>query len=161
VSSTSGDEWDTDADVVDIGSRQSTRQQDGQGAPEPYFDSLEQWVTEYFVEMIRRPQPKGFRWCPQWWRHPEVHVRLEALWRSWEALRLDGTTGMSVWFRDHLDPHFRMLTDSDLSPMSKCSTAGHVEENPQLPVDPAPPGWWGGEGTPRAEAVRDENGTSS
>lgn len=31
------------------------------------------------------------------------------LWRAWEALRLEGTFGMSMWWRDHADHHMRML----------------------------------------------------
>lgn len=28
---------------------------------------------------------------------------MEALWRAWEHLRLDGATGISVWFKDHAE----------------------------------------------------------
>jgi hypothetical protein len=88
-----------------------------------------------------RPRIKGWRWCPQWWQHAEAVARLEALWRSWESMRLDGTTGMSVWWRDHCDPH---LAAQDRSPFKQCSEdKGHVGEDEPLSVEPTPPGWWG------------------
>jgi len=39
--------------------------------------------------------------------------RLEALWRAWEHLRQDPALGMSVWWRDHADPHMAALLDPD------------------------------------------------
>ena len=61
------------------------------------------------------------RWAAECRRHPEAIVRLEALWRSWEHLRLDPATGMSVWLRDHADHHLGVLWDPD-GPFAK-STA--------------------------------------
>ncbi|PXY16644.1 hypothetical protein BAY60_36070 (plasmid) [Prauserella muralis] len=108
------------------------------------YPDVEAWVTDWFAQIIRRPRIKGWRWCPQWWQHPEAIDRLEALWRAWEALRLDGTTGMSVWWRDHCDPHLAALTDQDRSPFKQCSEErGHVGEDEPLPVEPAPSGFWG------------------
>ena len=46
-------------------------------------------MTGYFLPMFRRPLGGEFRWCPQWWAHPEAVSRLTALWRSWEAFRLE------------------------------------------------------------------------
>lgn len=40
-------------------------------------------------------------------------IRLEALWRSWEHLRKDPATGMSVWWRDHADHHTAAPLDPD------------------------------------------------
>lgn len=34
---------------------------------------------------------------------------MEALWRAWEHLRLDGATGISVWWKDHADHHMSVL----------------------------------------------------
>ncbi|WP_370460793.1 DUF4913 domain-containing protein [Pseudarthrobacter sp. GA104] len=48
-------------------------------------------------------------WCPRWWNRPEAISRLEALWRAWEHLRLDGATGMTVWWRDHATHHMGIL----------------------------------------------------
>ncbi len=109
----------------------------------PMFPSVEAWVHGWLAPVIRRPAGRDTAWCPEWWRHPEAIVRLEALWRSWEHLRTDSTTGMSVWVRDHLDPHLGFLRDRNVSPFSRCDAErGHDEEDP-LTVTPAPPGWWG------------------
>lgn len=114
--------------------------------PKPVFDNVETFVNDYLAQLIRRPTSNSWCWCPRWWEHAEAIARLEALWRSWESLRLDGTTGMSVWFRDHLEPHLGMLTDIDRSPFSECHNGTHTE-NPPLPVEPAPPEWWGDQPT--------------
>jgi len=110
--------------------------------PEPVYASVEAWVTEWFAPMIRRPTRSHLVWCPRWWEHGEALARLEALWRSWEALRLDGTTGMSVWWRDHCDPHLAFLRDDNQSPFADCRDGEHREFD-ELQVAPAPPGWWG------------------
>ena len=57
-------------------------------------------------------------WSPRWWASAEAIARLEALWRAWEHLRLDPSTGPSVWWRDHADPHMSVLMSS-VGPFSK------------------------------------------
>ncbi|GGM81957.1 hypothetical protein GCM10012275_60690 [Longimycelium tulufanense] len=111
--------------------------------PAPKYPTVEAWVTHYLAPLIRWPSSNRVCWCPEWWRHPEAVARLEALWRAWEALRRDGTTGMSVWFRDHLDIHLGFLTDADRSPLSRCTVEGHRGEHRELRVTPAPADWWG------------------
>lgn len=141
------DDWDaayaTDG-TQGSDSTTSTSSQDQSDPPQPVYASVEEWVNNWLAVMIQRPQPSNFAWCPEWWRHHEGVARLEALWRAWEYLRLDGTTGMSVWWRDHLDPHLSLLTDSDRSPFAEC-LHGHSEILQPLPVESAPPGWWGNE----------------
>ncbi|GAB3267021.1 hypothetical protein GCM10027425_33620 [Alteromonas gracilis] len=80
-------------------------------------------------------------WCPQWWRHDGALVRLEALWRSFEALRLDPALGISTWLRDHLDPHMAVLTDPQ-GPFQGCNpNKGHDSARPRvIPTEPAPAG---------------------
>jgi hypothetical protein len=39
------------------------------------------------------PGNAGFRWAASWWEYPEALARIDALWRAWEHLRLDGATG--------------------------------------------------------------------
>lgn len=114
-------------------------------APEPVYPTVEAFVTEFFAKIIRRRHMSGWVWCPQWWQHPEATARLDALWRAWEFLRLDGTTGMSVWWRDHCDPHLAFLTDGDRSPFGQCRNDKHEGEYDELTVLPAPPGWWDGD----------------
>ena len=79
--------------------------------PRLFFGSVDEFVRERLrYTYSRRVGPQGpNRWSAKWWTHPEAISRLDALWRSWEALRLQPTFGMSVWWRDHADHHMRML----------------------------------------------------
>jgi hypothetical protein len=71
-----------------------------------------------------------------------VIARLEALWRSWEALRLDPLTGIGVWFRDHLDHQLPILTGAH-SPFAECDPTRHfTPEMTRLPSTASPTGWW-------------------
>lgn len=95
------------------------------------FGSTGEWVEKFLVPTYRRQLSgngeKG-TWCPKWWKHAEAIIRLEALWRAWEHLRLDASTGMSVWLKDHLDHHLPILIDSD-GPFRGCTTTnGHAEQ---------------------------------
>ncbi|WP_223840499.1 DUF4913 domain-containing protein [Saccharopolyspora pogona] len=136
---TATDEWD---EALATTGKDAGDQNGDQEPAEPMFANVEAWVTQWLAPMIRRPLTGDTTWCPQWWQHPEAILRLEALWRAWEFLRTDGTVGMSVFVRDHLDPHLNFLMNRELSPLSKCRK-GHQGQEDQLPVEPAPDGWWG------------------
>ena len=84
---------------------------DAAAEPTLFFGSVDEFVRERLrYTYSRRVGPQGpNRWAADWWRYPEAISRLDALWRSWEALRLEPTFGMSVWWRDHADHHMRML----------------------------------------------------
>ena len=105
------------------------------------YPDLEARVRDVFASTYGRSLGGEFRWCPRWWAHPEAVGRLEALWRAWEALRLDAGTGMGVWYRDHLDHHLPILLGSR-GPFRKCSPEDGHEPADALPVEPAPEGWW-------------------
>ena len=79
--------------------------------PQLFFGSVDEFLREKLrFTYARRVGPQGsMRWAAEWWRYPEAISRLDSLWRAWEALRLEGTFGMSVWWRDHADHHMRML----------------------------------------------------
>lgn len=80
------------------------------------------------------------RWCPQWWAHAEALSRLEALWRTWEAARLDPLQGIAVWYRDFCDPRLRVLF-SPAGPFAQCTAERHSPGR-WLPTVPAPDGHW-------------------
>ena len=85
-------------------------------APPLYFGSVDEFLRDYLRHVYRRRISGDGRtrvWASQWWLYPEAVIRLEALWRAWEYLRLDGATGMSVWCRDHADYHMAVLLDPD------------------------------------------------
>jgi Domain of unknown function (DUF4913) len=109
-------------------------------APEPVYASVQDWVSEHFLPVYRRPLGGEFRWCAQWWRHAEAIIRLTALWQSWEAMRLQPGTGTANWLRDHLD-HQLLVLLGRAGPFAQCSADEHVE--PRIAAaDPPPPGWW-------------------
>lgn len=108
-------------------------------APRLYFGSVDEFVREMIVPVFRREvNSRGeLRWSARWWESAEAVIRLEALWRSWEHLRLDPALGMSVWLRDHLDPHLAVL----MSPAGPFGvTSGAAGAGSPLPYEPPPPG---------------------
>lgn len=112
-------------------------------APEQelFYKDLVSFVQEHLSPSYRRSLSGTDRtWCPSWWKHEEAISRLEALWRSWEFLRLDGSTGMSIWWRDHADHHMGVLLSAD-GPFKGCKPVvdGHaVNKLKPLPCDPPP-----------------------
>jgi hypothetical protein len=120
---------------------QDDHEHNASGSADLYFTSLQEFA-DWFLNAYRRSLHGHQRaWCPQWWRHPEVIMRLEALWRSFEHLRLDAALGASVWWRDHVDPHMAAILDPD-GPLKGCNlTDGHsTRPTAPLPHTPAPAG---------------------
>ncbi len=117
----------------------------GGGAPGveadgPHYPSLQAWAETYFAVMFARPISPAVRWCASWWAHAEALSRLEALWRSWEAARLDPVRGMALWYRDVLDPQLAVLLATG-GPFAQC-TPDRCSPVRALPSEPAPPGYW-------------------
>lgn len=105
--------------------------------PELVYRSVEEFVTELLLPTYRRKvDGRTATWCPDWPAHPEAVVRLEALWRSWEHLRLEPSLGMSVWLRDHLDHHLPILLAVH-GPFRGCSPGrGHKPTDAQSLREP-------------------------
>lgn len=111
-----------------------------ENAPPPlYYGSVDEFVRDFLVPVFSRQvgDRAARRWSAEWWRNPEAIVRLEALWRSWEHLRLDPATGMSVWLRDHADHHLGILWETD-GPFAKSTDSARPGE--PLPYSPPPEG---------------------
>jgi hypothetical protein len=110
-------------------------------APELFYPTLEAFIEDYLVLVYRRAlSGPSVTWCPEWWRHAEAIIRLDALWRAWETLRLEPGTGMSVWLRDHADHHMPILLDAD-GPFKGCEPGAHsARPLAPLPFTPPPPG---------------------
>jgi hypothetical protein len=111
--------------------------------PEPveptlYFGSVDEFVGEYLVNAYRR-RVDGQRtmWAADWWKYDEAVIRLEALWRSWEELRQDPATGMSVWWRDHADHHMSVLLSAD-GPFAPAGEGGPERSNTNEKGQPLP-----------------------
>jgi len=104
-----------------------------------FFGSVDEFVREKLIyTYTRRVGPQGpARWAADWWKYPEAISRLDSPWRAWEALRLEGTFGMSVWWRDHADHHMRML----MSPEGPFAAARDTNSDGEpLPYTAPPPG---------------------
>lgn len=103
------------------------------------YATLTEFVEDFLLEMCWRDTSAASAiWCPEWWRHPAAILRLDALWRSFEALRLDAALGMSTWLLQHADPHMAVLTDPQ-GPFKGCNKQ-HSERQRTLPAGPAPDG---------------------
>lgn len=97
--------------------------------PEPIYSSVTAWVDGYFRVVFSRNVGGEIRWCDQWQDHPEAVTRLEALWRSWEALRLDSALGIATWLTSYLDPQLAALLARS-GTFSQCSLSRHVAAAP-------------------------------
>lgn len=83
------------------------------------YGSVDEFLREYLRNVYRRKIDGQHRvWGARFWEYDEALIRIEALWRAWEQLRLDAGTGMSTWWRDHADHHMPVLMDPDGGPFS-------------------------------------------
>jgi len=107
-------DWGED-EFSDVAEEQAPKTPDSHGVkPQLHFGSVDEFVRDYLRHVYkRRIDGRNRCWAARWWEHDEAVIRLEALWRSWEHLRLDAATGMSVWWRDHADHHMAALMDPD------------------------------------------------
>lgn len=88
--------------------------EEAEPAPQLYYGSTDEFVREYLRKVYRRRIDARRRvWGARFWEYDEALIRLEALWRSWEQLRREPGTGLSVWWRDHADHHMAVLMDPD------------------------------------------------
>jgi Domain of unknown function (DUF4913) len=139
-------------DAVPVGTARLRRRRRGVGrrpplqrmrrrpaARENFYPHVAAFVTGFLAEVYAhewREQDGSWRWCAQWWSHTEALVRLEALWKAWEVLRLDPGAGASTWLRDHADPTMAALT-SPAGPFTRCTPVRHA--TPSALVTAPPP----------------------
>lgn len=103
--------------------------------PTLYYGSVDEFVREYLRNVYRRKIDGTHRvWAARFWEYDEALIRIEALWRAWEQLRLDAGTGMSTWWRDHADHHMPVLMDPD----GPFSAAPEHDENKSKKGAPLP-----------------------
>ena len=111
--------------------------------PEPpprlYYATVDDFVREFLCPTFRRPIGPGspLRWSARWWESAEAIIRLDAIWRAWETLRLDAGTGLSVWLKDHADYHLTILM-SPTGPFRNSEDTAKITE--PLPYEPPPAG---------------------
>ncbi len=110
-------------------------QQEEEPEPPLYYGSVDEFVREYLIGAYRRRVDGQNRvWAARWWEYDEAVIRLDALWRAWEKLRQDPSTGMSVWWRDHADHHMGVL----FSPDGPFAGVKETDENRNKKGDPLP-----------------------
>jgi len=130
-------EWDEIDDSVDETSTQVETE-----TQELFYGSVDDFVANFLIHAYKRPvNGRTSVWAAQWWKFDEAIMRLEALWRAWEHLRLDASLGMSTWWRDHADHHMDVLLHPD-GPFA--SVVGERENSCKpgepLPYEAPPPG---------------------
>ncbi|MFI8774007.1 DUF4913 domain-containing protein, partial [Gordonia sp. NPDC062954] len=57
------------------------------------FTSGADWFTNWLSHIKAGRFDRDTRWCAQWWRHDEVVIRLEELWKAWETGELTPDLG--------------------------------------------------------------------
>ena len=109
--------------------------------PPMVYGSTDEFVYEFLrYAYKRRIDGRTRRWAAEWWQYEEAVMRLEALWRAWEHLRLDPALGMSVWWRDHADHHMAVLF-SDAGPFYGVDGDENTcKRGEPLPYTAPPPG---------------------
>jgi hypothetical protein len=101
------------------------------GPDMPDLATLHVWVEDHIAPMVRKVtttgEGGGIRWCRQWWEHIDAVERFIALYLAWEELsHEDSATWLSVYLRDHLDPHWSTLT-SPYGPFYACIPSKHSD----------------------------------
>ncbi|MFE7606548.1 DUF4913 domain-containing protein [Brachybacterium paraconglomeratum] len=111
-------------------------------SPELVYGSVDEFVREYLRHVYRRATSDYRVWSSRWWEYDEAGIRLEALWRAWEHLRLDPSTGMSVWWRDHADHHMAVLMDPEgpFAAADHYGDANEADKGAPLPYEVPPAG---------------------
>ncbi|MFN8185226.1 MAG: DUF4913 domain-containing protein [Candidatus Nanopelagicales bacterium] len=107
--------------------------------PGLHYRSVDEFVRGLVVPVFRRnvgPRVEA-RWSARWWESAEAIMRLEAMWRSWEALRHDPATGVSNWLKDHADHHLAVLM-SPAGPFAR--SLDEAKATDPLPYTPPPDG---------------------
>ena len=109
--------------------------------PDTRFTDVAAWVQQWLapsLSMHVQGDGRGTVFCPQWWDHDPVVVRLTALWEAWEKASAAKT--QSTWWVQHADPHLKALCDGETGPMRRCGEHRHVPTR-SLHTIPAPAGW--------------------
>ncbi|GAB2917880.1 hypothetical protein GCM10027047_14500 [Rhodococcus aerolatus] len=130
----STDQDDQDDQLASLDPQTSTK-------PSTVFPDLGAWVEGQLapsLSMHITGDGRGRVFCPQWWDHDAVVIRLAALWEAWETAKTSRT--MSTWWVQHADPHLKVLCDGETGPMRRCSEHRHVPTRTLLTV-PTPAGW--------------------
>jgi hypothetical protein len=85
-------EWDEPgpaADALEEEAKAAGDALEAEAEQQLYFASLPDFVDQFLTKAFRRKFAPNDPWCTEWWKHGEAVCVLSALWRAWEALRLE------------------------------------------------------------------------
>lgn len=108
---------------------------------EPRYRNADEFVEHFLRNAVERrvntANNSSLRWDPRWRRHPEVVLRLDALWKAFEGAVASTDPGaMSKWWIYDFDPHMRVILEGESGPMSN----EHDQDiHPPLPMVKATP----------------------
>lgn len=110
----------------------------------PHYATMEEfavkWLLPFMTVRLGEANREGtLTWCPKWWTHSAVGVRVAHLHRAFEAARV-GEFGLTLssYLLDHVDPHMAWIMDGSNGPLHRCKRTQH-RILPSLPFEPCPP----------------------
>lgn len=109
---------------------------DAETAPTLIYGNVAEFVRDYLRDLHRTGvDGVEVKWAAKFWDYRIALIRLDALWRAWEEMRLDPGTGTSAWLRDHFDHHMPIL-------LSKTGPFRYAPEEPENKADDGEPLPW-------------------
>ena len=105
----------------------------GRARPLP-IQTLRVWVNDHLVPYVRAADAHragAMHWCPRWTEHHDAVERFTALYHAHRELAATGDPlWLSVYLRDHLDHHLRLLTGPEGS-FAACASGVHASFPPE------------------------------
>jgi hypothetical protein len=86
---------------------------------------VEDWVVNVMQDTLERRATNSRRWCPEWYKHPEVLTRFRLLYQTYREVEGLDAISYSMWFIDHLDRHLDAICSPD-GPFAACSPERHA-----------------------------------
>ena len=93
-------------------------------APQTTWHDVEDWVVNIMQDTLERRATNTRRWCPQWYKHPEVLTRFRILYEAYREVQSLDAVSYSLWFTEHLDRHLDVIFSED-GPFAACSPDRH------------------------------------
>lgn len=120
--------------VVDV--ETSPAAEEAEAAPTLIYGNVAEFVRDYLRHLhMTGVDGVEVKWAARFWDYRVALIRLDALWRAWEELRLVPGTGTSAWLRDHFDHHMPIL-------LSKTGPFRYTPEEPENKTDDGHPLPW-------------------
>ncbi|MFD4351545.1 DUF4913 domain-containing protein [Nocardia sp. NPDC058518] len=114
-----------------------------------FTDFAHAWMLPTIsVRLAQANRENTFTWCPRWWDHRPVAVRIAHVHTAFEAMRrAKAGSSLNTFLLSHLDQHVNFILDAANGPLHRC-TRTHHQTTPSLPFDRVPYGWFGTPTTP-------------